>query len=50
VRTLARDLAGLGIERRRARMPVDPLDVDLLVRPLRLLVERRPARSSRSAR
>ena len=43
VGALARDLAGLGIERRRARMAVHALDVDLAAaRPLALL-ERRAA-------
>ena len=31
------DLSGLGVERERARMPVDALDVDLAARPLLLL-------------
>ena len=43
VRPLAGDLARLGIERRRARVAVDALDVDLAAAAALALLERRPA-------
>ena len=49
VRALARDLAGLRIERRRPGMSVHPLDVDLAAAALALL-ERRPARIAHGPR
>src|SRR4029078_4592178 len=44
VRALARDLARLRVERRRARVAVDLLDVDLLSGAPLLLLERGTAR------
>ena len=49
VRALAGDLSGLRIERRRARMAVDPLDVDLLP-PVRSPAPRAPPGRRRARR